>query len=72
MGSANVFVETINFRKIWQIINEIWAKSFVAVLLFILGFWIGVVQTEGRIAGDCKFANSFRVDIQAFTCQRKI
>jgi len=29
-------------------------------------------QTEIRIASDCKFANAFRVDIQAFSCQRKL
>lgn len=72
MESANVITDIINYRKVWQFINDIWAKSFVAVLLFLLGYWIGTVQTEGRIAGDCKFANAFRVDIQAFACQRKL
>ncbi len=71
-GSVNVFVETINYRKIWQIINDVWAKSFVAILLFILGLWIGGINAESRIVSDCKFANAFRADIQAFTCQRKL
>jgi hypothetical protein len=44
----------------------------VAVVLFVIGLWIGSVTTEGRIVSDCKFAGSFRVDIQAFTCQRRI
>lgn len=65
-------IETINYKAIWAWINAVWAKSFVAILLFVIGIWIGVVQTEIRISSDCKFANSFRVDIQAFTCQRKI
>lgn len=67
-----MFVEAINYRKVWQIINEVWAKSFVAVLLFILGLWIGGINAESRIVSDCKFANAFRADIQAFTCQRKL
>jgi hypothetical protein len=44
----------------------------VAVVLFMLGMWIGTVNTESRIASDCKFAGAFRVDIQAFICQRKL
>lgn len=67
-----MIVDTINYKVIWAWINAIWAKSFVAVMLFLLGLWIGTVQTEGRIAGDCKFAGAFRVDIQAFACQRRL
>jgi hypothetical protein len=67
-----MIVETINFRKLWDFINAVWAKSLIAIVLFLLGLWIGIVQTEGRISGDCKFAGAFRVDIQAFMCQRKI
>ncbi len=67
-----MFIDTINYRKIWQIINEVWAKSFVAIMLFILGLWIGGINAESRIVADCKFANAFRADIQAFTCQRKL
>jgi hypothetical protein len=44
----------------------------LAVVLFLLGLWIGSVNTESRIASDCKFANAFRVDIQAFNCQRRL
>lgn len=67
-----MIIDTINYKAVWAWLNAVWAKSFVAVLLFILGLWIGIVQTESRIAGDCKFANAFRVDIQAFACQRKL
>ena len=65
-------LEPIQFSKVWSTINAWWAKSMVAILLFLLGLLIGNAQTEGRIASDCKFANAFRVDIQAFTCQRKL
>jgi hypothetical protein len=65
-------LEPIQFNKVWTVINAWWAKSMVAILLFFLGLLIGIVNTESRIASDCKFANAFRVDIQAFSCQRKL
>jgi hypothetical protein len=67
-----MIVDTINYKAIWEWVNAVWAKSFIAVVLFMLGLWIGTVQTESRLASDCKFAGAFRVDIQAFTCQRKL
>ncbi len=67
-----MIVDTINYKAIWVWINAVWAKSMFAVVLFLLGLWIGSVNTESRIASDCKFANAFRVDIQAFNCQRRL
>jgi len=67
-----MIVDTINYKAVWAWVNAVWAKSFIAIILFLLGLWIGTVQTEGRIAGDCKFAGAFRVDIQAFACQRRL
>jgi len=64
--------EFINLHKIWAVVREWWAQSMVAVLLFILGMFIGSTNTESRIVADCKFAGVFRVEIQAFSCQRKI
>ncbi len=65
-------IEAINYKVIWEWINAVWAKSFVSVGCLLIGLGIGGVMAEGRIVSDCKFANSFRVDIQAFTCQRKL
>ena len=67
-----MLTDPINYRAIWTWVNAVWAKSLIAMILFFLGLLIGTVQTEGRIAGDCKFAGAFRVDIQAFTCQRRL
>jgi hypothetical protein len=67
-----MIVDTITFRKVIDWINQLWAKSLVAILMLFVGMWIGQINAEGRITSDCKFAGSFRVDIQAFTCQRKI
>ncbi len=55
-----------------EMVNKWWAKSIVAIILCVIGWYIGGVQTESRIASDCKFAGAFRVDIQAFTCQRRL
>ena len=67
-----MIVEVVNFKRVIDIIQAWWAKSMIAVILFVLGLWIGTVNTEYRIATDCKFAGAFRVDIQAFVCQRKL
>lgn len=64
--------EVINYKAIWEWINAMWAKSFVSVGCLLIGLGVGSLMSESRIVSDCKFANSFRVDIQAFTCQRKI
>lgn len=67
-----MIVETIDYRKVLTWINDVWAKSLAAVLMFVVGIWIGQVQVESRVIGDCKYAGAFRVDHQAFVCQRRI
>ena len=59
-------------RKLLQVINDWWAKSAITFAIAAFVYYAGVVQTESRIAADCRFAAAFRVDIQAFTCQRKL
>ena len=67
-----MIIEAINLHKVWDAINAWWAKSMVAILLLLLGLYIGELNAESRIVSDCKFAGTFRVDIQAFACQRKL
>jgi hypothetical protein len=67
-----LIVETIEYKKVFAWINNVWAKSLAAVIMFVLGLWIGEVQTESRVIGDCKYAGAFRVEQQAFMCQRRI
>jgi hypothetical protein len=67
-----MIVESIDYRKFFDWINNIWAKSLAAVLMFFIGMLIGQVQTESRVIGDCKYAGAFRVEQQAFICQRRI
>lgn len=61
-----------DYKKFNDFIREMWAKSLAAVVMFFVGMTFGNVQTESRIVGDCKYAGAFRVDVQAFVCQRKI
>lgn len=65
-------VESFDYKRILKWINDVWAKSLVAVILFFVGLAVGQVQTESRVIGDCKYAGAFRVDHQAFVCQRRI
>jgi hypothetical protein len=65
-------IDTFDYRKVLTWINNVWAKSLAAVLMFFIGMAIGQVQTESRVIGDCKYAGAFRVEQQAFMCQRRI
>lgn len=50
----------------------IWSLSFWPLTALLIGTLIGTTNTESRIISDCKYAQTFRVDHQAFACQRKI
>ena len=65
-------IETFDYKQILTWINNVWAKSLAAVLMFCVGIAIGQAQTESRVIGDCKYAGSFRVNHEAFVCQRRI
>jgi hypothetical protein len=65
-------IETFDYKQIFVWINNTWAKSLAAVIMFFVGLAIGQVQVEGRVVGDCKYAGAFRVNHEAFVCQRKI
>ena len=65
-------IESVDHKKIIDWINKVWAKSLAAVIMFLVGMLIGQVQTESRVVGDCKYSGAFRVDHQAFMCQRRI
>ena len=67
-----MIVETIDYKKVIAWINNVWAKSLAAVVMFCIGVAIGQIQIESKIIGDCKYAGSFRVNHDAFVCQRRI
>lgn len=67
-----VIPQAINYKRVWEWINAVWAKSLIAFGMFLIGISIGQIQAESRIVSDCKFAGAFRSEIQAFNCQRRI
>lgn len=67
-----MIIDAINYKAIFAWINTIWAKSLAAFIMFFIGLHIGEIQTESRVVGDCKYAGAFRVEQQAFMCQRRI
>lgn len=67
-----MIVETIDYKKVIAWINNVWAKSLAAVVMFCVGVSIGQIQVESRVVGDCKYAGAFRVAHEAFVCQRRI
>jgi len=67
-----LIVETIDYKKVFAWINNVWAKSLAAVIMLFVGLYMGQVQTESRVIGDCKYAGAFRVAHEAFVCQRRM
>lgn len=67
-----LFLEEKERKVLYEKLKQTWAKSFWPLLALLLGILIGVLSATNEIINDCKFAGSFRVDTQAFTCQRKI
>lgn len=51
--------------------KRLWALAFWPLLSLLIGLYIGASNAESRITSDCKYATTFRVDNQAFACQRK-
>ena len=67
-----MIIETIDYKKVLTWLHGLWTKSLAAAIALMFGWSLGSMNAESRIVGDCKFAGAFRVDIQAFTCQRRI
>ncbi len=67
-----MFLTDQESKRITERLKRIWAASFWPLFTLLLGVLTGVLIATGNIINDCKYAGSFRVDSQAFTCQRKI
>lgn len=67
-----MFLNAEETKRVREICKRIWAASFWPLFALLLGVLIGVLATTGSIINDCKYAGAFRVDSQAFSCQRKI
>ena len=67
-----MIIYQFDYKKILEWIHGLWAKSLAVVIALAIGWSLGSMNAEMRIVGDCKFSGAFRVEIQAFACQRKI
>lgn len=67
-----MFLNEQEKQRITTKLKAIWAKAFWPLFTLLCGFLIGVLSATGNIVNDCRFAGSFRVDTQSFTCQRRI
>lgn len=67
-----MYLNEQEYKRIKEACKRIWAASFWPLLALLLGVLAGVLIATGNIINDCKYAGAFRVDSQAFSCQRKI
>lgn len=67
-----MFLNEQETKRVVDTCKRIWAKSFWPLFALLLGVLIGVLVATSNIINDCKYAGAFRIDSQAFTCQRKI
>ncbi len=67
-----MFLTDQEAKRIVERLKRIWAASFWPLFALLLGVLIGVLVTTSNIINDCKYAGAFRIDSQAFSCQRKI
>lgn len=67
-----VFLNDKERERVYGLLKNLWAASFWPLFALLLGVLIGVLTATNSIVNDCKYAGAFRVDSQAFNCQRKI
>ena len=67
-----MFLTDQESKQITERLKRIWSASFWPLFALLLGVIAGVLIATGNIINDCKYAGAFRVDSQAFSCQRKI
>lgn len=67
-----MFLNEAEYKRIKELCKRIWSASFWPLLALLFGVLAGVLFATSDILNDCKYAGAFRVDSQAFSCQRKI
>ena len=72
MKEDKVITATDEVKRFAAWMRRGWAASMGVVFALVIGIVAGVVWARGEIIDDCKYAGSFRVQTQAFTCVRKI
>lgn len=67
-----MFLNEQETQRVIEKTKRIWSRSFWPLFALLCGVLIGVLAATNDILNDCKYAGAFRVDTQAFSCQRKI
>lgn len=67
-----MFLHEQEYKRVKDILRRFWAAAFWPLFALLFGILIGVLVATSDILNDCKYAGAFRVDTQAFNCQRKI
>ena len=67
-----MFLNEQENQRLVEKLRQAWSKAFWPLLALLCGVLLGVLGTRSEIINDCKYSGSFRVDSQAFNCQRKI
>ena len=68
---ATVITATDQIKHLHDNLKKLWLAGMGVIISLVIGFVGGKVYGEGQIIEDCKVANSFRVGVQAFNCQKK-
>lgn len=59
-------------KALLELTRKAWAYGFGVIIALVIGIALGMVIAREEIIDDCRYASSFRVHTQVFTCQRKL
>lgn len=59
-------------KALIELLRKAWTYGFGVIIFMFIGILIGITIAREEIIDDCRYASSFRVHTQVFTCQRKL
>lgn len=60
------------WKKTGSVILKLSPYLLLIVVVLFIGFVSGHDMASTEISKDCKYAQSFRVGLESFTCQRRL
>jgi hypothetical protein len=66
-----IFTEQ-EWRRAGSFLIMVSPHVLLVLVVFFLGFLSGHGIANTEIAKDCKYAQAFRVELESYTCQRKL
>jgi hypothetical protein len=67
-----MFLTTQEWKAVKDKLTRAAPKLLIVLAVLVIGYWSGWYMKGADIVLDCKYANSFRFETNAFTCARKI